>query len=155
MGEVIFVRLSQDLRGPGPELEIRTGASTRGNDELAVVLGASYNPSHDGADFRLLVENVTLTCPSQFKSFDPPVKLSKEEYTRLKEYYKPSPSPVTKVDQSLITFDSCSEEVDQSITLDSCSEGDDDDDNWEDNMDPISLQSNAPPILEQNQTCHV
>jgi hypothetical protein len=102
--------------------------------------GSRGETLHDGADFRLLVENVTLTCPSQFKSFDPPVKLSKEEYRRLKEYYKPSPSPVTKVDQSPITLDSCSEEVDQSsITLDSCSEGDDDDDNWEDNMDPITF----------------
>jgi hypothetical protein len=73
------------------------------------------------------VENVALTCPSQFKSFDPPVKLSKEECRRLKEYYKPSPeSLVTKVDQS-------------PVTLDSCSEGDDDDDNWEDNMDPITF----------------
>jgi len=40
VGEVIFVRLPQELRGPGSELE-----TTAGNDQLAVVLGASYNPS--------------------------------------------------------------------------------------------------------------
>ena len=74
---------------------------------------------------------------SQFKSFDPPVKLSKEEYRRLKEYYTHTPSAVTK---SPIALDPFSEEVDQSsITLDSCSEGDEDDDNWEDNMDPITF----------------
>jgi hypothetical protein len=68
VGEVIFVRLSQDLRGPGSELEIRTGATAaRGNDQLAVVLGASYNPSH-------VVFNV-LPIPS-YSSTDPVTHLS-------------------------------------------------------------------------------
>ena len=42
VGEVIFVcLLSQGLRGPSSELETMAG-----DDQLAVVLGASYNPSN-------------------------------------------------------------------------------------------------------------
>ena len=66
VGEVIFVRLSQELRGPGSDSEIRT-AATAGNDQLALVLGASYTPSH-------VVFNV-LPIPS-YSSTDPVTHLS-------------------------------------------------------------------------------